>query len=148
MVLVHHLARTMGLHRDGEAYGLSPFEAEMHRRLWWYICILDHRTAEVCRDEHAVRPHSFDARLPLHVDDADLSSEMGALPSEREGFSEMTFCLVRYETLQTVWRIDGDPPLAEKQAAISELGLRLEDRYLTFAIRRSPSSSRCCSQRA
>ncbi|KAK8115800.1 hypothetical protein PG984_012302 [Apiospora sp. TS-2023a] len=130
VVLVHHLARAMGLHRDGDAYGLPPFESEMRRRLWWYICILDHRTAEACGDVHAVRPHSFDARLPLHVDDADLSPEMPLLPVEREGFSEMTFCLVRYETLQTVWRIDGDTPLAGKQAAISELERRLEDRYL------------------
>ncbi|KAK7991492.1 hypothetical protein PG988_000286 [Apiospora saccharicola] len=130
VVLVHHLARFMGLHRDGDSYGLSPFEAETRRRLWWYICILDHRTAEACGDEHAVRPHSFDARLPLHVDDAELSPEMLALPPERDGFLEMTFCLVRYETLQTVWRIDSETPLAEKQAAISELEHRLEDRYL------------------
>ncbi|KAK8084355.1 hypothetical protein PG997_005626 [Apiospora hydei] len=128
VVLVHHLARSMGLHRDGEAYGLPPFEAEMRRRLWWYICILDHRTAEACGDEHAVGPHSFDTRLPRHVDDADLVPEMPALPPEREGFSDMTFCLVRYETLQTVWGVNKDTPLAEKQAAIKELEQRLESR--------------------
>ncbi|KAK8022877.1 transcription factor [Apiospora marii] len=129
-VLAHHLARSMGLHRDGAAFGLPPFEAEMRRRLWWYVCILDHRTAEACGDEHAVRPGSGDARMPLHVDDADLSPGMVVLPAEREGFAEMTFCLVRYETLRAVWRMDDDPSLAGKQAAISELESRLEDRYL------------------
>ncbi|KAK8044464.1 hypothetical protein PG993_004488 [Apiospora rasikravindrae] len=131
VVLVHHLARAMGLHRDGDAYGLPLFEAEMRRRLWWYICIMDHRTAEACGDEHAVRPHSFDTRLPLHMDDADLVPEMHALPPERDEFGDMTFCLVRYETLRTVWIVNDDISLAEKQAAINELERRLEDRYLS-----------------
>ncbi|KAK7942569.1 uncharacterized protein PG986_011682 [Apiospora aurea] len=130
VVLVQHLARSMGLHRDGDAYGLPPFEAEMRRRLWWYICILDHRTAEACGDEHAVRPHSFDTRLPLHVDDGDLAPEITILPPEHEGFGDMTFCLVRYETLQAVWRLNEDTSLVEKQTAINELEHRLESRYL------------------
>ncbi|KAK8121209.1 bikaverin cluster-transcription factor [Apiospora kogelbergensis] len=134
VVLVHHLARAMGLHRDGDAYGLPPFEAEMRRRLWWYICILDHRTAEACGAEPAVRPRSFDARLPLHVDDADLSPEMPALPSEGHGaITDMTFCLVRYETLETVWCVYNDTvSLAEKQTAIRDLERRLEDRYFRY----------------
>ncbi|KAK8068907.1 hypothetical protein PG994_005523 [Apiospora phragmitis] len=130
VVLVHHLARAMGLHRDGDAYGLRPFEAEMRRRLWWYVCILDHRTAEACGTEHAVRPHSFDARIPLHVNDGDLSPDMSALPPERDGIADMTFCLVRYETLRTVWCVKDNTSLAEKRAAISELERRLESRYL------------------
>ncbi|KAK6840412.1 bikaverin cluster-transcription factor [Apiospora arundinis] len=132
VVLVHHLARTMGLHRDGAAYSLSPFKAEMRRRLWWYICILDHRTAEVCGAEPIVRPRSFDARLPLHVNDTDLSQEMSTLPPEcKNETTDMTFLLIRYETLKTVWRVNDDGvPLAEKQVAIQELEHRLQHLYL------------------
>lgn len=129
-VLVHHLARAMGLHRDAAAFGRPPFEAELRRRLWWYVCILDHRTAEACGDAPAARPRSGDARMPLHVDDAHLVPGMLALPAEREGFADMTFCLVRYEALRAVWRMDGEASLAGKQAAIGELERRLEDRYL------------------
>lgn len=41
------LAQTMGLHRDGKALGLSPFETELRRRLWWHIVHLDFRAADM-----------------------------------------------------------------------------------------------------
>ena len=33
--LMVNIAQSMGLHRDGEQFNLSPFETEMRRRVWW-----------------------------------------------------------------------------------------------------------------
>jgi hypothetical protein len=41
------LGQTMGLHRDGITLGLSPFETEMRRRLWWHLVHLDFRAADM-----------------------------------------------------------------------------------------------------
>ncbi|PVH79988.1 hypothetical protein DL98DRAFT_588771 [Cadophora sp. DSE1049] len=37
--LVIRVAHSKGLHRDGTQLGLTPFETEMLRRLWWQLCI-------------------------------------------------------------------------------------------------------------
>lgn len=44
--LAVRLAQALGMHRDGRLLNLSPFDAEMRRRLWWGICILDTPASE------------------------------------------------------------------------------------------------------
>ncbi len=44
--LILRSAESIGLHRDGKNFNLSPFECEMRRRLWWYILANDSRVAE------------------------------------------------------------------------------------------------------
>jgi Fungal specific transcription factor domain len=39
-------AQSLGLHRDPSNFSVSLFEAEIRRRLWWYIVSLDSRTGE------------------------------------------------------------------------------------------------------
>ncbi|KAI1454145.1 hypothetical protein F4805DRAFT_334346 [Annulohypoxylon moriforme] len=41
--LIIRIAQSMGLHRDGQNFGLTPFQVEMRRRVWWQICVLDIR---------------------------------------------------------------------------------------------------------
>jgi hypothetical protein len=43
--LVVRIAQTIGIHRDGSHFALTPFEIEMRRRLWWQVCILDARAS-------------------------------------------------------------------------------------------------------
>lgn len=50
--LAVRLAQSLGMHRDGSSLGLSPFDAEMRRRLWWGICILDTPASE----DHSCSP--------------------------------------------------------------------------------------------
>jgi hypothetical protein len=38
--LATRIANALGIHRDGAQFGLSPFETEMRRRLWWQVCTL------------------------------------------------------------------------------------------------------------
>lgn len=106
-VLVFHIARAMGLHRDGTAFGLAPFETELRRRLWWQIVILDSRAS----DHQGFGPISYhaasDTRLPLNVDDADLWPDMKDPPAPRpeDAPTDMTFLLVRCEATRTAGRI-------------------------------------------
>lgn len=38
------MAHSLGIHRDGEKFGLSPYDTEMRRRLWWQVCTLGNKT--------------------------------------------------------------------------------------------------------
>ncbi|KAL6404547.1 hypothetical protein AUP68_13940 [Ilyonectria robusta] len=44
--LAVRLAQSLGMHRDGSTLNLGLFDAEMRRRLWWSICILDTPASE------------------------------------------------------------------------------------------------------
>jgi hypothetical protein len=44
--LAARLAQSFGMHRDGRKLGLTPFETEIRRRLWWGICVLDTPASE------------------------------------------------------------------------------------------------------
>ncbi len=104
--LVYHIARTMGLHRDGTAFGLKPFETELRRRLWWQICIIDSRSSEYHCSEPIARGFASDTKPPLHIDDADLSPDMPEPPAERwDRATDMTLSLVRCEAIQTGWKL-------------------------------------------
>ena len=38
--LLLRMAHSTGIHRDGDQFGLPPFDVEMRRRLWWQVCTL------------------------------------------------------------------------------------------------------------
>ncbi|KAL5355543.1 C6 transcription factor [Aspergillus floccosus] len=94
---VHRMAQGLGLHRDGAHFDLSPFEIEMRRRLWWSIYLLDSRSSEFRGVGTQITEHSYDTRLPLNINDSDISPDSAQAPEERVGFTDMTFCLVRCE---------------------------------------------------
>lgn len=94
------IAQRMGLHRDGEAHGLSPFEVEMRRRLWLQLLILDHTSAELAGSTPifwTMLSDYWDTKKPLNVNDADLDPSMTEWPAEKVGATEMIFNLLRYE---------------------------------------------------
>ncbi|KAJ5429235.1 hypothetical protein N7491_006251 [Penicillium cf. griseofulvum] len=104
--LIYHIARTMGLHRDGTAFKLKPFETELRRRLWWQICIIDSRSSEYHCNEPIAQHFSSDTKPPLHVNDVDLSPDMVEPPAERwDRVTDMTLSLVRCEAIQTGWKL-------------------------------------------
>lgn len=103
--LIFHTARAMGLHRDGTAFGLPPFETELRRRLWWHICFLDIRSSEHHGCQPIVQDSAFDTRMPLNINDSDLAHGMKEAPLERKEATEMTFCIIRCEVLRVAWKI-------------------------------------------
>ncbi|ROT39516.1 hypothetical protein SODALDRAFT_349721 [Sodiomyces alkalinus F11] len=95
--LVVRMAQGLGLHRDGLKLGLPPFEVEMRRRLWWAICALDLRSTEESGTELIIQPRSFDTKLPLNIDDSDISPSTTETPKAREGRTDCAMSVVRYE---------------------------------------------------
>ncbi|TXC01061.1 hypothetical protein FocTR4_00008099 [Fusarium oxysporum f. sp. cubense] len=87
-------AQSIGLHRDGSKLGLSPFESEMRRRLWWYFQERDGRGAE---DYGLQNPPSFNpvygVELPRNLHDSDLFPGMKELPPSRPDWTRMTLPL-------------------------------------------------------
>lgn len=140
--LVYHIARTMGLHRDGASFGLKPLETELRRRLWWHVCLLDIRSSEYDGCEPIVQENGFDTRFPLNINDSDVTAEMTEAPKEREEATEMTFCLIRCESISVVWKISYIPTgssvpgqksemsYQERLALVEDLRHRLDERYV------------------
>ncbi|RMZ78316.1 hypothetical protein DV737_g3935, partial [Chaetothyriales sp. CBS 132003] len=133
-----HLAQVLGIHRDGTHFGLTPFDTEMRRRLWWHISILDSRAAEDHGTDPTFNEQFYDTRLPLNVNDEDIYPEMKVAPKEREGTTEMTFCLIRFELVVFNRRLNptqpgasgGEQTLEEKENMIDACHRRIEDKYL------------------
>jgi len=96
--MAFRIATRLGLHRDGSQSGLSPFEAEQRRRLWWQIVVFDKRIAEITGSTvTALSSCACDTRMPLNINDADLNVHAKGQPGPYPGPTEMVFCLTRIE---------------------------------------------------
>lgn len=133
------LAFGLGLHRDGSSFGLEPFEAEIRRRLWWYICVLDVQTAEDLGTDPMLHDIYFDTKLPLNINDEEIYEGMKHLPQERGGCTDMTYFLLQCEVALATRRLTYNPPgnvcpglknIEERQSLVQELEKRLNERYV------------------
>ncbi len=131
------VAQSLGLHRDPARFGLSPFESEVRRRLWWHIVTHDGRAAE----DHGLAVNTFDpttdTRLPLAVDDNALDPAMTELPVPPVGrFTEMTMATLIYEASyahQRLYRMSptsgfSNPDAVAGEAARKEIMANLKAR--------------------
>ena len=141
IAVVTRLALGLGLHRDGSHFGLTPYETEMRRRVWWYIYLLDVKSSEYQATSPQIREGDYDTLLPLNINDDDLSSDLADVPQERTGFTEMTLTLVRCEILisrrksmqMTSQGVEGPNILFQNRNLVLEESKRLLDqRYLQF----------------
>ena len=99
------MAECMGLHRDGELYGMSPLETHIRRLVWYQLCFLDIRTCESQGPRPTIRRDDFDTKLPLNVDDSVLRP-FGKPPPPVDRWTDMTFTLIRFEInemMRTIW---------------------------------------------
>ncbi|KAK1968000.1 fungal-specific transcription factor domain-containing protein [Colletotrichum sublineola] len=135
--LVVRLAQALHLHRDGVSPPLPPFEAEMRRRLWWMIVVLDIRAAEDRGTDAAIPRQSYNTRLPFNLDDDDFSPSTTTPLEDRTGPTEMTFCLctsmssgifgnMRPKHPQLALDPDGPPETATSEDEIMAHAQRLE----------------------
>ena len=141
--LIVRLAQGLGIHRDGTNFALKPFETEMRRRLWWHICIMDIRSSEDHGTEPLINESMYDVRLPLNVNDDDLYPEMAEAPREREGCTDVTFCLIRCEITGALRRANYTSPgrqtgpdcgrsIDRCEKMIQLLSGRIEERYIQY----------------
>ena len=142
------LAQGLGLHRDGSTLGLSPFDTEMRRRLWWQIIILDSRSAELSGSTRTFELRGWSTKVPANVNDSDLYPQMTQEPVSAVGkATEMISCCLRYELGECLRRsqilshsgFDGDWQLTNpnfdikrKDELIEELEKLFEEKYVRY----------------
>ena len=101
------IAQKMGLHRDGMTLGLSPFESEMRRRVWWQIIMTDAKYAMFSGLSHNLLPRNSDTQSPSNVNDADIFPTSEEPFQNREGPTEMIFCLITYRFARFLMEMPG-----------------------------------------
>ncbi|KAF2503372.1 hypothetical protein BU16DRAFT_476215 [Lophium mytilinum] len=134
--LAIRIAESLGLHRDGERLGLSPFQSEIRRRLWWHLLTRDGRAGE---DYGLQNTNNLilvsEVSLPINVDDTDLYPEMQRLPAAKKGWTSMTFSLINIDLSKSIQRLaaitasttSSAPPSEEARAGvIKETQVRIE----------------------
>ncbi|KAI4263155.1 MAG: hypothetical protein L6R42_001695 [Xanthoria sp. 1 TBL-2021] len=139
------IAHALDLHRDDSFASLSPFNTEMRRRLWWQIIILDGRAAEDRGSDPMITEQSYNTMMPSNVNDEDIDPEKTQDIVSREGYTEMTFCLICHEVSVTIRQLNYVPPglssgtaadslpnRVEKDKLVNECHERLESKYLQY----------------
>lgn len=96
------IAQRMGLHTDAAQFGLTPFEVEQRRRLWWALVAYDRRMGEMTGSTVTALSSGGDCRIPLNVNDSDLHVDGKELPTPHSGPTEMLFALTRIEIAMAV----------------------------------------------
>ncbi|KAJ5111012.1 hypothetical protein N7532_001547 [Penicillium argentinense] len=141
------IAQRIGIHRDGSGYGLSVFETEMRRRIWFQLIIIDATSAQFCGVATGPMLASADTRLPTNVNDSDLDPHMTEPVGEKEGATEMIFALARSEFgkwLRRWSKLSGEShspwafisssamSLRQKDDAIDEFESTVQEKFLRF----------------
>ncbi|KAI0971062.1 hypothetical protein F4678DRAFT_91371 [Xylaria arbuscula] len=86
----------IGLHRDGSHFpNVPPFEAEIRRRVWYHICLLDSRVGDCQVSIVGITENLFDTKPPSNLNDTDIKPDMAALPVASEGYTDSTLCVLR-----------------------------------------------------
>ncbi|TGJ86978.1 hypothetical protein E0Z10_g1787 [Xylaria hypoxylon] len=101
------MAECMGLHRDGETYGLTPLETHVRRLVWHQLCFLDIRTCEAQGPKPVIRREDYDTKLPVNCNDEELTATVGApAPEPSDAWTTNTLSLIRFEInemMRAVW---------------------------------------------
>ncbi|CAD0106612.1 unnamed protein product [Aureobasidium uvarum] len=132
-------AQQLGYHREKalRSPSVSVFQAELRRRLWWELTLLESFAAKQCGVTSMLYSRSaWDTNRPLNVNDSDLHPEMNQILEVR-GITEMSFCSARFEIGELTmaytspdWQSSQD--MSQADAAIQKLQQRLEDRLLKY----------------
>ncbi|KAH0526657.1 hypothetical protein TsFJ059_009954 [Trichoderma semiorbis] len=136
------IAQRMGLHRDGEGLGLSPFDVQMRRRLFWQLLPLDGYAGQVSGTGISISPNSWDTKPPLNINDAQFYPGMTHQPEELNGASEMIYCLTKAELSNLYTRTGVETKDAsgtiqlkgsgELERLIDEVESTIETKYLRY----------------
>lgn len=146
MGLVIRNAEKLGLHRDGALLGLSPVKTEERRRLWWQLQHLDLALAVRSGLTPLTLMADWDTKLPLNIEDDDISATMIDFPNERKGLTSMSYCLFTYWAIdqqrvffhrdrgrfELSWQTNKSLSIPVKDSLISELEDGLNKNFLQY----------------
>ena len=140
--LAVRIAQAMGMQYDNTSSSLRPLIREMRRRLWWQLWAIDSHFAEDRASSPIISADSFNARMPLQVNDGDLHIDSVEEPKEADGFTDMTFCLICHEVSDSVGQLNNVParelglPRAasrerwdQRVGMVSSVMRRIEEKY-------------------
>jgi len=102
------IALRMGYHREPSRFpNITPFQAEMRRRIWTMIVSLDLMTSMQNGLPRMIQPYMYDVMEPRNLTDADLDEDMVELPPSRPDSEStvMLYAVVRIRGLQIMARI-------------------------------------------
>ncbi|KAI0898216.1 hypothetical protein F4806DRAFT_350788 [Annulohypoxylon nitens] len=99
------MAECMGLHRDGDAYGLTPLETHVRRLIWHQLCFLDIRTCEAQGPKPVIRRDDYDTKLPINCNEDELT-HAAAPPESADEWTTNTLPSIRFEInemMRIIW---------------------------------------------
>ncbi|KAJ6009448.1 hypothetical protein N7522_004464 [Penicillium canescens] len=139
------IAQRIGIHRDGSSHGISVFDTEIRRRIWFQLMIIDATSAQFCGVASTPLPGAIDVQPPMNANDSDLDPRMTEPAYEKEGPTEMIFCLARSafgkwlhrwskeaegsNTGPWAFLTSSSMTLGEKDKAIDELEAHMENNF-------------------
>ncbi|KAF2433182.1 hypothetical protein EJ08DRAFT_584213 [Tothia fuscella] len=133
------MAQYLGLQRDGSYFEqLTPFEVEMRRRVWWCVVMLDLRSSEDQGTDLTIANGSFDTKVPLNIDDADISTDTKEIPPERDGLTDVSFARVMVGLCDTTKKLmssgvkNSVAGLEQQSRMVNEILQRFEEGYLQY----------------
>ncbi|KAK9448937.1 fungal-specific transcription factor domain-containing protein [Limtongia smithiae] len=83
MGVIIRIAQSMGLHRDPKWFNISPYEAEMRRRIWSVVTSLDILFSINEGLPLTIRTGEHDVRMPLNINDEDITLSSTTIPQAR-----------------------------------------------------------------
>lgn len=145
--IAQRIGQRIGLHRDGKMLKLPPFEAEIRRRLWWQIIMLEGFSQKLAGTGTGSNASTLmgDVKLPANLNDSDLFPGMNELPKHSDRATEMMFFLIRCHvgeflkrfespksTFDGVWNklTTSSVDVDTKETAIAELERLFEQKFL------------------
>ncbi len=137
--LAKQVAMRIGLHQDPRHFVMSPWISEMRRRQWRHLVLLDDQAFNGEGFESGLDLVGCDDVLrPVNADDSGWAASRFAkpdsAPAEQDGFTEMTFVIVRDELFETGRRITKSSSLEvssrELHRLVDETESRLRRKFL------------------
>ncbi|KAL9568588.1 hypothetical protein ACKAV7_007390 [Fusarium commune] len=130
--LLLRLAKSVGLHREGDSHQYNQLEREIRRRLWWHICFIDSSSRRADAQDLSIIPASFSTGLP-NSNDVDLDSSTTQIPNPNQGSTGVTLCLIRCELWYLTQAIRADNRLSRDPLGLFN-ALRQKVEKLTSSI--------------
>ncbi|KAL4943972.1 fungal-specific transcription factor domain-containing protein [Aspergillus oleicola] len=103
-----HTATIMGMHRDPSRFSkMTPFWAEMRRRLWATVLELDLQASIDVGVPPSIYPDHYDCQPPSNLDDSDLTEDMSEAPVAKEStiLTQCSFLTMLYRSFPLRVRI-------------------------------------------
>lgn len=130
-------AQSIGLHRDGENFKLSPLECELRRRVWWSLFCTDARMAEDHGILAAEHEYNGDTKFPSNIDDQNISETSTEPVQSKQYWTEMSFNLIITE-VHKMWvpmtrSVNTSSDKDQPSQILKEMKERLHTRFIQYA---------------